>query len=167
MPSQLRLIKSDEPRAQFRADARLRLWGAVFCGLLAIALTAIGYDGSLPPVLAGPLAAAFLLWACYLALTFVGRRSERYTLTAARVEIERGILGKRYENVELWRIREVVLEQTLVERVRGVGRITLASSDAAQPSIVLGPVAQARRFYDQLVAATPKSAAQARALDSR
>jgi uncharacterized membrane protein YdbT with pleckstrin-like domain len=167
MPLQLRLIKSDEPRAQFRADARPRLWGAAFCGAAAIVLMAIGYGGSLPPVLAGPFAAAFLLWTAYLALTFVGSRSERYTLTAARVEIERGILKKRYENIELWRVREVVLEQTVVERIRGAGRITLASDNAGQPSIVLGPVIQARRFYDQLIAAIPKSAALTRAIDSR
>jgi hypothetical protein len=160
MPSQLRLIKSEEPGVQFRPDARLRLLGAVFCSLAAIALTAIGYGGRLAPVLAGPFAAAFLLWAAYLMVTFVGRSSERYTLTPARLEIERGVLKKRYETVELWRIREVVLQQTLVERLRGAGRITFGSSDALQPSIVIGPVTRVRAFYDQLVAAAPKSVAQ-------
>jgi uncharacterized membrane protein YdbT with pleckstrin-like domain len=164
MPSRLRLIKSDEPGVQYRADARLRLWGTAVCSVVAVALTAIGYEGRLKPVLAGPLAAAFLIWAAYLLLTFLGQGAERYTLTAARLEVERGILGKRYESVELWRIREVVLEQTLGERLRGSGRITLVSSDAAHVSLTIGPVAKARAFYDLLVAATPKSPAQANAL---
>jgi uncharacterized membrane protein YdbT with pleckstrin-like domain len=167
MPLQLRLIKSGEPRAQFRADARLRLWGAAICGALAVGLTAIGYEGDVAPVLAGPFAAAFLLWAAYLALTFVGRRLERYTLTASRLEIERGVLGKRYESVELWRIREVILDQTLVERVRGAGRLTLVSSDATSPSVMFGPVARGRELYDKLILAMPKTAAQVRAFDSR
>jgi membrane protein YdbS with pleckstrin-like domain len=165
MPSQLRLIKSGEPRLQFRADAWLRLAGAVVCGLMAMGFTVIGYAGSLLPVLAGPLAAASLLWAAYLALIFVARRSERYTLTASRLTIERGILGKRYEQVELRRIREVLIEQTLVERLRATGRLELVARDATQPSIVLGPVVQAQAFHDHLLAAMPEWPARAR--DSR
>lgn len=150
---------------QYRADARLRLWGTFVCVLLAAALTAVGYEGRLQPVLAGPLAAAFLIWAAYLLLTFVGQRAERYTLGSGRLEIERGVLARRYESVELWRIREVVLEQTFGERLRGAGRITLISSDAAHVSLTVGPVAKARAFYDVLVAATPKNPDQAKARD--
>jgi uncharacterized membrane protein YdbT with pleckstrin-like domain len=164
MPSRLRLIKPSEPSVQYRGDARLRLWGAVVCALAAAALTASGYEGRLPPVLAGPLAAAFLLWAAYLVLTFVGQGSERYTLTAGRLEVERGVLAKRCESVELWRVREVVLEQTLGERLRGAGRITLVGGDTAQVSLVVGPVAKVRAFHELLVAATPKAQAKARDL---
>jgi uncharacterized membrane protein YdbT with pleckstrin-like domain len=155
MPAQLRLIKSEERRAQFRADARLRLWGAALCAALAIGFTAVGYQALVPPVLAGPLAAAFLLWSLYLMVTFGARRSERYTLTSQRLEIERGVVSRHFESLELWRIREVVLEQTLVERLRGAGRVTLVAADALQPSLVLGPVTNARAFYDALVAARP------------
>jgi membrane protein YdbS with pleckstrin-like domain len=162
MPSPLRLIKLDEPGVQYRAEANLRVWGAALCGLIAIALTAIGYGGRLAPVLAGPFAATFLLWAAYLAVTFVGRRAERYTLTPARLTIERGIVTRHHEDIELWRIREVAFEQTWLERMRGAGRITLFAIDAGQPSIRVGPVARARAFYDELVAATQKSDEHAR-----
>src|SRR5690349_18644850 len=112
MPPQLRLVAEDQPPplATATADARLRLWGAAVCALLAIALTAAGYERALRPVFAGPLAAAFLLWAAYLLATYAGKRAIRYTLTAQRLEIEKGILGKRYESIELWRVRDVVLE---------------------------------------------------------
>jgi uncharacterized membrane protein YdbT with pleckstrin-like domain len=164
MPLQLLLIKPDEPGVQYRADARLRLWGTAICALTAVALTAAGYEGRLKPLLAGPLAAAFLIWSAYLLVTFLGQGAERYTLTSGRLEVERGVLSKRYESIELWRVREVVLEQTLGERLRGAGRITLMGSDAAQVSLTIGPVAKARAFYGLLVAATPKPPAQANAL---
>jgi uncharacterized membrane protein YdbT with pleckstrin-like domain len=138
------------PVTAFRVDARLRLWGAGLCAVLAMAMTAVGYRRWLHPALAGPIAAAFLCWALYLLATFTGRRSVRYRLTAQRLEVERGILGKRYESVELWRVRDLILDQTLVERMRGVGRITVLSSDQAEPELLVGPVASARELYDRL-----------------
>jgi uncharacterized membrane protein YdbT with pleckstrin-like domain len=167
MSPQLRLVAMDEaPDPQpailtFRADARLRLWGAALCAGLAIALTALGYARTVPPVVAGPLAAGMLFWSAWLLATFAGRRAVRYTLTAQRLELESGIFGKRYESVELWRVRDVVLEQALLERLRGVGRITVYSSDQAEPVLEVGPAAGAKALYDRLrnaVAAARKDA---------
>jgi membrane protein YdbS with pleckstrin-like domain len=166
MPSQLRLVPESAPErpappAIFRADARLRLWGAAACASLAILFTLFGYARRVPPVIAGPVAAAFLLWAAYLLTTFASRRAVRYTLSTQRLEIEKGILGKRYESVELWRVRDVVLEQTLLERLRGVGRITVFSSDLSEPVLQLGPAAGGKALFDRLrdaVAAARKDA---------
>ena len=165
MAPQLRVV-GDEPPPLFsvRADARLRLWGAGLCACGALGMTAVGYRRSLAPVIAGPFAAAFLLWALYLLATFAGRRAVRYTLTPQRLEIERGILGKRYESIDLWRVRDVALEQTLLERVRGVGRITVVSTDQLEPMLLLGPVASAKRLYDQLRDAVAHARKEARVL---
>ena len=165
MAPQLRLVGEEpEPLACLRADARLRLWSAGVCACCAIAFTAVGYRHVLSPVFAGPLAAAFVFWALYLLATFTARRSVRYRLTAQRLEIERGILGKRYESIDLFRVRDVVLDQTVLERVRGVGRITVISSDAVEPTLTLGPVASARRLYDQLRDAVAHARKEARVL---
>jgi uncharacterized membrane protein YdbT with pleckstrin-like domain len=165
MSSQLRLVDKGgagpQPLASFRTDARPRLWSAGLCAACSIAITAVGYQRAVRPVFAGPAAAAFLLWSGYLLATFAGRRAVRYRLTAQRLEVERGMLGKRYESVDLWRIRDVVLEQTLFERLRGVGRITVLSSDQVEPQLTVGPIAAAKPLYDQLrdaVAAARKEA---------
>jgi hypothetical protein len=160
MPARLRLIKSDEPRAEFRADARPRLWAALACAAVAVALTSIGYEGRIRPLLAGPCAAVFLLWAAYLSLTFAQRGAERFVLTASRLQISRGLLRRRSESVELWRVREVVLSQDLLERARGAGRITLFGVEGARPSVVIGPVARARALHEKLLAATAAAAAK-------
>ena len=166
MSPQLRVVAEDrDPQpnviATFRADARLRLWGAALCAALSTVATFLGYERTVRPVIAGPLAAAFLLWSAYLLATFGARRSVRYTISAQRLEIESGVLGRRYESVELWRVRDVVLEQTLFERMRGVGRMTIYSSDQVEPTLAVGPVAAARPLYDRLrdaVAAARKEA---------
>ncbi|HEX4382427.1 MAG TPA: PH domain-containing protein [Myxococcales bacterium] len=158
MPARLRLIKSDDPGITYRADARLRLWGAAACIAAAVELTVIGYEGRLPPLLAGPLSAAFLIWAGYLVATFAEQNAQRYTLTSSRLDIERGVFTKRYESVELWRIREVVLEQTLGERMRGAGRVTVLSNDSLRPALAIGPVARVRTFLDLLASAREEKA---------
>src|SRR5438105_4665135 len=153
MAAQLQLVQGDPPPealASVRADARLRLWGAALCAMGALVFTAFGYRRTVLPVLAGPIAAAFLLWAGYLLATFADRRAVRYTLTPERLEIEKGIFGRRIESVELWRIRDVVLDQTLFERLRGVGRITVYSSDQVEPQLDIGPVPGARILFDRL-----------------
>jgi uncharacterized membrane protein YdbT with pleckstrin-like domain len=153
MPSPLRLVTPVDqpaPLATATADARLRLWGAALCAVLAMLLTAVGQRRALPPVVAGPCAAAFILWAAYLLATYAGKRGVRYTLTAQRLEIEKGILGKRYESIELWRVRDVVLDQSIVERVRGVGRITVYSTDHVEPILQVGPVVQAKELFETI-----------------
>jgi membrane protein YdbS with pleckstrin-like domain len=168
MTPQLQLVTGESidpgPVASFRADARLRLWGAGACASVSIVLTALGYDRRLPPVLAGPFAAAFLLWATYLLATFTLRRAVRYRLTPQRLEVERGILGRRFESVDLFRVRDVVLEQSLIERLRGVGRITVLSSDQVEPELLVGPVAGAKPLYDRLRDAVAAARKQARVI---
>src|SRR3989475_6114329 len=144
MAPQLRLVSPErgpEPLASFRADARLRLWGAGLCACGAIAMTAAGYHRTLSALLAGPVAAAFVLWSLYLLATFTVRRAVRYTLTPQRLEVERGILGKRYESIDLWRGGGGMLGPTPLESARGGGRVTPLSPHPPAPQPLVGPVA--------------------------
>jgi len=166
MASQLRVVKPQSaaeppPLAVFRADARLRLWAVAVCAGAAIALTVLGYERALRPIAAGPLAALFLFMGAYLLVTYTARRAVRYTLRGQRLEVEKGLLGRRYESIELWRVRDVVLDQALLERVRGVGLITLYSTDQVEPVLHVGPVASAKALFDLIrdaVAAARKDA---------
>jgi uncharacterized membrane protein YdbT with pleckstrin-like domain len=150
MGPQLRVVDAAPMLAAFRADARLRLLGAAACVGTAFALIAAGYRHLLTPVIAGPLSAWFLLWSADLLLTFAARAALRYTLTSERLEIEKGLFARRRQSIELWRVRELVLEETLLERVRGVGRITVLCSDPRAPSLDIGPVAGARKLCEEL-----------------
>lgn len=150
MGPQLHLVDAAPKLAAFRAEARLRLLGAGACAGSALALVAAGYRRLLPPVIAGPLSASLLLWSAHLVATFAARAALRYTLTAERLEIEKGFFPRRRQSIELWRVRELVLEETLLERVRGVGRITVLCSDPVAPSLDIGPVAGARKLCQDL-----------------
>ncbi len=60
-----------------------------------------------------------------------------YEITTQRVKMERGILSKTRENVELFRIDHFELEKPLGMRLAGHCILHLRSSDASFPSVII------------------------------
>lgn len=76
--------------------------------------------------------------------------SVSYRVDTFRVEVERGILRKHIDNVELWRVKDIQFRQSLVQRVLGLGDVVLVTSDALNPSITLRGVREPRALYGAL-----------------
>ena len=64
-------------------------------------------------------------------------RNTIYTLTDQRLKFTRGVLTKTTEDLELYRVRDTKFEQGLLERLVGLGRIQLFTTDETSPSIAL------------------------------
>ncbi len=105
--------------------------------------------GPLRLALAG---AAVLLLAqgAWAALIWLRRAAIRYTLSSQRLEIERGLFARRRESIDLFRVRDVVLDQSFVERMRGLGTITLYSTDQVAPTLALASLPDAQALYEKL-----------------
>ena len=71
------------------------------------------------------------LWSPRLAIL------NRYRLTNQRLRWEYGFIGRRIEEVDLFRVNDVGVNQPLTERLRGFGDITVYMSDASSPDKVL------------------------------
>lgn len=163
MPSQLSVVAAPpDPNARsFRTDTRPQLWTAAVFAILSIAVAAAGFTDQLNHLGSATLAAVLLFGALWAVSSAIGSGAVRYTLSASRIEVERGLLAKRVESIELWRVRDVVLDQGFLQRLRGTGRVTLHSSDRVEPVLVIGPVGGARPLFEQLreaVAAARKDA---------
>ena len=65
------------------------------------------------------------------------RASTKYRITTQRLQLERGILSKSRNNVELFRIDDYELLQPLGMRIVGHATLLLKSSDRITPQIVL------------------------------
>lgn len=65
------------------------------------------------------------------------RAATKYRITTQRVQIERGILSKTRNNVELFRIDDYELLQPLGMRIVGHATLVLKSSDRSASQIVL------------------------------
>jgi len=63
-------------------------------------------------------------------LVYIVRLNTRYTLTSERLIITKGILSKSVDEIELFRIKDSKLKQSLLERIVGLGTISVTSTDA-------------------------------------
>ncbi len=72
-----------------------------------------------------------------IALAYARLRGMRYRLTNQRLTVESGLLSKRVDDIDLRTLQDVTLEQTAMERLLGVGRLAIVSSDHSRPRLVL------------------------------
>lgn len=102
--------------------------GALLC------LTVVGALFGLP----------LILWR-YLAV-----RSKLYELTSQRLRIHSGILSRRLEDIELYRVKDTKFEQPFFQRLFGLGNVVLLSSDKSTPAIVIEAIPGARELKDRI-----------------
>jgi len=94
------------------------------------------------------------------ALGFLGRiiktASLRWKITSQRIQTERGVLAKKIEVVELWRVEDISYAQSLWERLLNEANITLTSMDKSTPKLVISGLTHHRELYENLRAAIEK-----------
>ena len=61
----------------------------------------------------------------------------KYKLAEDRLFVETGLLSTKYEEVVLYRVRDISLSRSLWQKMFGVGSITVQSSDASLPTLVI------------------------------
>lgn len=77
-------------------------------------------------------------------------RSTVYTLTDQRLKFTRGVFSKTTEDLELYRVRDTKFEQSLFERMAGLGKIQLFSTDETSPTITLPFIADAEAVREKI-----------------
>jgi len=62
-------------------------------------------------------------------IKWVQNMAARYEITPERVIVRRGIIFKSVDEVELYRVKDVRLNFTLINQLAGIGNISITSSD--------------------------------------
>ncbi len=124
------------------------LWIIIGLALIAAPLVAksvfhqyVGVLGYIILIAAGLI---ILSWPILLAMT------KRYRVTNYRIDYERGILRKDIDTLELWHVEDIKFHQTMVDRVLGIGTITIQSHDPTTPNLAMRALPNARHLFDQL-----------------
>jgi hypothetical protein len=74
--------------------------------------------------------------------------TNRYKLTNERLMIEHGFVGRRTEEIDLYRVNDVAVKQNPAERVIGVGDVRVVTTDASAPEKRLHNVREPDRVKD-------------------
>ena len=75
-------------------------------------------------------------------------RNIRYELTSERIRLREGVLNKRLDEVELYRVRDYRLEQPFYLRIFSRGHITIRTTDTSNPVIVLRAIAGSEQVLE-------------------
>jgi membrane protein YdbS with pleckstrin-like domain len=122
------------------------LLGVIFLGLgLVLAIRA--QDSSWPRWVA---LVPFALGVLLLMLVWIRVKSCSYRLTTQRLFIRRGWLAKHVNELELYRVKDVVVNQGVLQRMLGYGTITVLADDDTTPEVDLVRISRPTRIKEMI-----------------
>ena len=71
-----------------------------------------------------------------------------YEVSADRIEWSRGILDRRVDNLDMFRVIDLKLRRSLFDCIFGIGTVALITTDKTDPEFVFEKVRDSRELYD-------------------
>lgn len=101
-----------------------------FCALIAAVLALLAFNNSEHSRVLGLL---IIVPAVRALVAYLNIRCRSYSLSNQRFRYSHGILSRHFEEVELYRIKDVVLDQPFLLRLFGLSNITAVGFDVVKP----------------------------------
>ena len=89
-----------------------------------------------------------LVVASILAAKVIRLKMIYYEVTPDRIEWSRGILDRRIDNVDMFRVIDLKLRRSLLDCILGVGTVSLVTTDKTDPKFKFEKVRDSRLLYD-------------------
>jgi uncharacterized membrane protein YdbT with pleckstrin-like domain len=91
-----------------------------------------------------PLAFAALIFPfSWILWRYLVIRCETYELTSQRLKITKGVLNQTSDEVELYRVKDVLVERKWWMRIFGLGSLYLETSDRSLPQVTIPAISDA------------------------
>ncbi len=71
-----------------------------------------------------------------------------YEVTSDRIEWSRGILDRRVDNLDMFRVVDLKMRRTIFDCIFGIGTICLITTDKSNPEFVFENIRRPRELYD-------------------
>ena len=94
---------------------------------------------------------SFILWSWTLLIPIVIYLKTRFTVyevTDQRIKLKTGILNQEIDECELYRVRDYKIVKPFFQRIFGLGKIELVTSDRSNSSINLNGIKNPENLYD-------------------
>ncbi|HSI87299.1 MAG: PH domain-containing protein [Candidatus Methylacidiphilales bacterium] len=131
--------------------------------LLACAFGAICFAcylfSHIPAFVIGSIAAfaAFVVSLIFLAAKVIEAYNLSYKLTNQRLQIRRGLISTQVNELELFRLRDTSANQTVGERLFGIGNIWITAADTDMPRLCIYGVANPTELRETIRALSMKA----------
>src|SRR6266508_6673684 len=80
----------------------------------------------------------------------MGERSSTYVLTTERLRVDSGMLRKKAESLDLWRVKDVSVKKSMTQRTRKCGDVEVTSADASTPKVTLAWIQNPDEVAEQI-----------------
>jgi uncharacterized membrane protein YdbT with pleckstrin-like domain len=128
----------------------LTRFGALFLSFLVLAgaLAGVAFvpDSTWKYVLGGLAALALLNMLIVIILV----KATQYEVTSERIRVRKGILTKRTDELELYRVNDTSLIEPFTMRVFGLGTVEIRTMDTTNPRLYIEAVHGARNLREEL-----------------
>lgn len=121
------------------------LFCLILAGMIVAAYFFVSPGAPQPLILAGLVVPVF--WAL---ARWIATACNRYEVTSERAKITTGLLSRRTNEIELYRVRDYSVVEPFWLRLVGCGDVVLVTSDRTTPNFVLHAVPHAQRLKDQI-----------------
>ena len=94
---------------------------------------------------------SFILWSWTLfvpLIIFLKTRFTVYEVTNQRIKIKTGILNQEIDECELYRVRDYKVVKPFFQRIFGLGKIELVTSDRSNSNINLNGIKDPENLYN-------------------
>jgi uncharacterized membrane protein YdbT with pleckstrin-like domain len=76
----------------------------------------------------------------YALWIYLDVKTRRFELTTQRLKVHSGVLSKKTDELELYRVKDTRYEQPLMLRLFGLGNVIIVSSDSTSPVSMLSGI---------------------------
>lgn len=126
----------------------VHFWFYFFCTLLAAGVV-VAATVFAPPTGGLTYVALVLPAGLWIARWWI-TKSTTYELTSQRLRIRSGILNRRVDELELYRVKDYAMEQPLLLRLVGLGNLTMITSDATNPHVWMKAIPEVETVREKL-----------------
>ncbi|WP_342436654.1 PH domain-containing protein [Paenibacillus sp. FSL L8-0436] len=80
----------------------------------------------------------------------IGLNTTTYTITSQRIMVKTGLIGKDLEEIELLRVNDFSVAQSIPDRLLGIGTLTVFSDDPSTPQLLFRKIRKVQSVKDVL-----------------
>lgn len=132
-------------------------WGSFLLSLVLAVLAVVvfgllmrGREGLVHSLLLLGMILVLAVAAVMAVRSWAGTRFRVYEITTERIHVTTGILTRRIDDMELYRVKDITVLQPFGLRMMGLSSVVLSTSDRSTPRLVIEAVPNAEKLRDDI-----------------